>query len=80
MFIQKLEKLEKRYHELATLLSDPKIMNDQKKYVEFTREYSDLKDVVGFFRELKRTKAELQESEKLLEEWAKQRPYDPRQS
>ena len=68
MFIQKLEKLEKRYHELATLLSDPKIMNDQKKYVEFTREYSDLKDVVGFFRELKRTKAELQESEKLLEE------------
>src|SRR3989338_5788512 len=68
MFIQKLEKLEKRYHELATLLSDPKIMNDQKKYVEFTREYSDLKDVVGFFRELKRTTAELQESEKLLEE------------
>ncbi len=68
MFVEKLEKLEKRYHELATLLSDSKIMSDQKKYVEFTKEYSDLKEVVEIFREFKKTKTELQESEKLLEE------------
>lgn len=68
MFIEKLEKLAKRYQELATLLSDPKTMHDQKKYVEFTKEYSDLKEVVLLFQEFKNAKSELQESENLLQE------------
>ena len=68
MFIEKLEKMQMRYQELAKLLSDPKTMNDQKKYVEFTKEYSDLKEVVEIYHEFKKAKSDLQESEKLLED------------
>ena len=68
MFIEKLEKMQMRYQELAKLLSDPKTMNDQKKYVEFTKEYSDLKEVVEIYHEFKKVKSDLQESEKLLED------------
>ncbi len=44
--LRKLDGLEARFQEVSTLIADPEVISDQKKYVKLTREYKDLKDIV----------------------------------
>lgn len=44
--IQKLDGLEARYEEVATLITDPSVIADQQRYIRLTKEYKDLSDIV----------------------------------
>ncbi len=44
--IQKLDGLEARFEEVATLITDPSVISDQQRYVKLTKEYKDLESIV----------------------------------
>ena len=43
--LNKLLALSDRYHEVATLITDPDVIADQERYVRLTREYKELHDI-----------------------------------
>lgn len=45
--LKQLDTLEARYHEVATLITDPDVIADQQRYVRLTREYKDLADIIA---------------------------------
>ena len=40
--LEKLDGLVARFEEIATLITDPAVIADQKRYVKLTKEYKDL--------------------------------------
>ena len=44
--LQKLDGLESRFEEVATLITDPSVISDQQRYVKLTKEYKDLESIV----------------------------------
>ncbi|MBU1997981.1 MAG: PCRF domain-containing protein, partial [Candidatus Omnitrophica bacterium] len=56
--LNKLEKLEARYRDIEELLSNPEILAETEKYNKLVKEFSDLKEPVGLFREYKKAKKE----------------------
>ena len=44
--LEKLDGLVARYEEVATLITDPSVIADQKRYVRLTKEYKELGDLV----------------------------------
>ena len=44
--IDKLNIIQQRFNELSDLIIQPDIISDQKKYVQISREYKDLKEIV----------------------------------
>ncbi|HVN67913.1 MAG TPA: PCRF domain-containing protein, partial [Candidatus Sulfotelmatobacter sp.] len=68
MFIDKLENIEKRYRELEQLVSDPKVIGDRELFTKYSREFSNLKELVNKIREYKRTVKEIDDTESMLDE------------
>jgi peptide chain release factor 1 len=62
----RLEKVKERYAELAALLADPNVINDQKNYRELSKEYSDLTDIVNAYNSYNETKKLAEENKELL--------------
>ncbi len=58
--LDKLASIEARYEELERLLSDPGVMNDYTKIAEYSKERSNLQEIVDSFR---RYKAQFEELE-----------------
>ena len=44
--LQKLDGLDARFQEVATLITDPDVIADQKRYVKLTKEYKELGDIM----------------------------------
>ena len=44
--LEKLDGLVSRYEEVSTLITDPSVIADQKRYVRLTKEYKDLGRIV----------------------------------
>ena len=44
--LEKLDGLESRFEEVKTLITDPSVIADQKRYVKLTKEYKDLSDIM----------------------------------
>ncbi|MBP9637647.1 MAG: peptide chain release factor 1 [Bacteroidaceae bacterium] len=44
--LQKLEGLVSRYEEISTLITDPSVIADQKRFVRLTREYKELDEIL----------------------------------
>ncbi len=66
--IAKLEGLVERYEEVQALLGDPDTMNDQDKYRELTKEYSQLEEVVNCFQAYQGAAEDLEGAEMMLED------------
>ena len=66
--IDRLQTLEDRYNKLNELLSDPEIVNDTKKLREYSKEQSDLTDVVEAYREYKDIDQQLKDAKEMLGE------------
>lgn len=66
--LDKLQSLEDRYEKLNELLSDPEIINDTKKLREYSKEQSDLTDIIEVYREYKDVSGELQDAKAMLDE------------
>ncbi len=64
----KLKNIEKRYHELNKLLSDPKVIAQPSEFQKFAREHAELAGIVQEFRELDKTRRQIEENEALLAE------------
>ncbi len=64
--LQKLDGLEARYEEVATLITDPAVIADQQRYVKLTKEYKDLEDIVKLRREYMACLSSIAEAKDLI--------------
>jgi peptide chain release factor 1 len=64
--VEKLEKLVARSEELGELLNDPKVIGDQTRFRDMSREYSQLMPVVSLFRQWRRTEADQSTAAEML--------------
>ena len=44
--LEKLDGLVARFEEISTLITDPAVIADQKRYVKLTKEYKELDDLM----------------------------------
>lgn len=66
--ITKLESLKERYEELEALLGDANIIADQDKFRAYSKEYSQLEEVVKSFGRWKQLNEDLDEAKLLLDD------------
>ena len=64
--LEKLDALEPRFHEVATLITDPSVIADQQRYVRLTKEYKDLEELMAVRREYSLLLKNLEESKDIL--------------
>lgn len=48
---EKLDGLVSRFEEVSTLITDPNVIADQKRYVKLTKEYKELGDIMAARKE-----------------------------
>ncbi|MDE5653264.1 MAG: hypothetical protein K2I48_07345 [Muribaculaceae bacterium] len=48
--LARLDGLDARFDEVATLITDPAVIADQRRYVKLTKEYRDLEKILGATR------------------------------
>ncbi len=66
--LDRLQSLEDRYDKLNELLSDPEVISDTKKLREYSKEQSDLEDVIQAYREYKEVTTQLDGAKVMLDE------------
>ena len=66
--IAKLESLKERYEELEALLGDVSVISDQDKFRAYSKEYSQLEEVVKCFNRWTQLNQNIEEAEILLED------------
>lgn len=59
----RLESLVDRHEELSALLSDPDVISDQKQFVSYSQEYSELDPIVSLVQQARAVDADLEELE-----------------
>ena len=64
--LDKLEGLVSRYEEVGTLITDPNVISDQKRYVKLTKEYKDLGDIMKARKEYMDSLQTLQDAKDIL--------------
>ncbi|MDD2367558.1 MAG: peptide chain release factor 1 [Desulfuromonadaceae bacterium] len=64
--MDKIEELERRYQELEAFLSDPVIISNQPEFRKYSREHSDLSELVGAYRRYRKVLGEISENQELL--------------
>ncbi len=66
--IDKLQAVEDRFDRLNELLSDPDIVNDAKKLMEYSKEQAGIQETVATYREYKSARQQHQEAKAMLGE------------
>jgi peptide chain release factor 1 len=66
--IQKLDQLEKRYHEIQRLVADPAVLRDQGRYRELMRESAGLQDVVEAYATFKKLLKDIEGTRQVIQE------------
>lgn len=66
IIFEKLKGLEKRFEELSDELSKPETVNDQKKYVQYNKEYSNLQPIVAAYKEYTKIIDNIQSAKEVL--------------
>ena len=64
--LEKLDGLVARFEEVSTLITDPAVIADQKRYVKLTKEYKELGDLMGARKQYMQTLAGIDEAKQLL--------------
>ena len=65
--LQRLEGLDGRFEEVGTLITDPNVITDQKRYVKLTKEYHDLELIVNATRRYRQLLANIDEARSILD-------------
>ena len=63
---EKLQKIQKRYFELQSLIANPDIISNLKEYQKYVQEFSQKEPIVKKFLEYKKIEKEIKETEELL--------------
>ena len=66
--LNKLEDVDRRYHELEAMLSDPAVQGNRKEFVRISREHAAMVEVVARYRDWKKLDAEEAELAALLDD------------
>ena len=64
--LEKLEGLVPRFEEVSTLITDPNVIADQKRYVQLTKEYKNLEDIMRARTEYINAVKGLEEAKEML--------------
>lgn len=62
---QRLDSFSDRFEELAMLLSDPEVINDQQRFRDYSREYSELEELVAAWKRYLEVENSIAEAEQL---------------
>ena len=65
--LSKLEHLVVRFEEVGTLISDPNVISDMKRYVKLNKEYSDLQKIIDARNEYKNAYESIEEAKNILD-------------
>lgn len=68
MMLDRLQSLEDRYLQLNEWLSDPEVISDSNKLRDYSKEQSDLQEVVQVYREYKEVISQLDDAKEMLDE------------
>jgi peptide chain release factor 1 len=68
MLLKNLALVEKRSLELESLLASPEVLGNQEKYQSYSKELSDLRDIVEQFREYKTVTSEIEHLKTMLKD------------
>ncbi len=66
--LDKLQNIQKRYDQLNELLSDPEIIGDQQKFMEYAKESASLSPIVDKFNEYQRILTTMEDAKEMLKE------------
>ncbi|HLR81342.1 MAG TPA: peptide chain release factor 1 [Bacillota bacterium] len=66
--LDRLQSLEDRYLQLNEWLSDPEVISDSNKLRDYSKEQSDLQEVVQVYREYKEVISQLDDAKEMLDE------------
>ena len=66
--LEKLEGLVSRFEEVSTLITDPNVIADQKRYVKLTKEYKELGDIMAARKEYLQCLNGLEEAKMMMAE------------
>ena len=66
--LTRLEGLDGRFEEVSTLISDPNVIADQKRYVRLTKEYHDLEALLKAASRYRRLLEEIEEAKTMIAE------------
>ena len=64
--LEKLEGLAARYEEVSTLITDPNVISDQRRYVKLTKEYKDLGKIMAARKEYMGHLQNVQDAKEML--------------
>ena len=64
--LEKLDGLVARFEEVSTLITDPAVIADQKRYVKLTKEYKELDDLMKARKEYMKLLANIEEAKDIL--------------
>ena len=64
--LDKLDGLVARFEEISTLITDPSVIADQKRYVKLTKEYKELDDLMNARKEYMQLQANITEAREIL--------------
>lgn len=62
----KLDRIVMRFEELEALLSDSQVTNDQNKFRQYSKEYSDIEALVSCYRDYQSSLQDIQSAEEML--------------
>ena len=65
--LQRLDGLDARFEEIGTLITDPSVIADMKRYVKLSKEYKDLEVLLGTTKEYRRLLSDIDDARELLE-------------
>jgi len=66
LLLEKLEGIEKRYNEVSTLISDPKVTSDMKRYIQLNREYRQLEPIIEQLKIYKNLISNIESAKQML--------------
>lgn len=64
--LQKLDGLQARFEEVSTLITDPGVIADRKRFVKLTKEYKDLEDLMKAREEYRRRLTDIDEANQII--------------
>lgn len=65
--LQRLEGIDARFEEIGTLITDPNVIADQKRYVKLTKEYKSLENLLKTTNRYRRLLTDIDDAKLLLE-------------
>ena len=64
--LERLEGLDARFEEIQTLITDPSVIADQKRYVKLSKEYKSLENLLNVTHEYKKMVQDIEDAKELL--------------